>query len=95
LLTVLRSNCEDAFGADYDAAMNDFETVYNELRMPYAPSASEDIQTTVNTLLLRVFNMQPTSLRNRGIDNMQQHTQKAKCVRYVYDRLKSLSLINA
>ena len=91
----LRSNCENAFGNDYDAAMNDFETVYNELRMPYAPSASADIQTTVNTLLLRVFNIQPASLRNRGIDSMQQYSQKAKCVRYVYDRLQAVRASNA
>ena len=90
MFTDLRGHCENAFGSDYDAAMNEFESVYNELRMPYAPSASADIQTTVNTLLLRVFNIQPGSLRNRGIDSMQQYAQKAKCVRYVYERLQAV-----
>jgi len=93
-LIALRLNCEDAFGTDYDSAMNEFEAAYNELRTPYAPSASADIQTTVNTLLLRVFNIKPTSMQNRGIDSMQQYTQKAKCVRYVYERLQAVRASN-
>jgi len=86
----LRVHCETAFGTDYDNAMNEYETVYNDLRTPYIPTSSGDIQTTVNTLLLRLFNLQPSSMRNRGIENMQQYKQKAKCVRYVYDRLQSV-----
>jgi hypothetical protein len=68
LFTDLRQHCETAFGADYDTAINEFETVYNDLRSPYAATSSADIQNTVNTLLLKVFNMQPTSMRDRGID---------------------------
>jgi hypothetical protein len=83
----LRVHCETAFGTDYDTAMNEFETVYNDLRTPYAPTSSVDIQNTVNTLLLRLFNLQAGSMQNRGIDSMHQYKQKAKCVRHVYDRL--------
>ena len=91
---VLRSNCETAFGTDYDTAINDFETAFNDLRTPYAPTASVDIQTTVNTLLLKVFNVQPTSMRSRGLDDMEQYKQKAKCVRYVYERLQAVDNSN-
>jgi hypothetical protein len=84
----LRHHCETAFGADYDSAINEFERVYNDLRAPYATTSSVDIQNTVNTLLLRIFNVQPTSMRDRGIDNMQQYKQKAKCLRYMYERLR-------
>jgi hypothetical protein len=90
----LRVHCETAFGTDYDNAMNEFETVYNDLRTPYAPTSSVDIQATVNALLLRLFNIQPTSMRNRGIENMQQYKQKAKCVRHIYDRLQAVRSSN-
>lgn len=91
----LRQNCETAFGADYDTAMNEFETVYNDLRTPYAPTSSADIQATVNTLLPKLFNVQPASMRNRGIDTMQHYKQKAKCLRYVYARLNAVESSNA
>jgi len=93
-LKELRDNCDNAFGSDYDTAMNDFETAYNELRMPYASSLSADIQAIVNTLLLKVFNLQPGSMRNRGIENMQQYKHKAKCVRYVYTSLEAVHTSN-
>jgi hypothetical protein len=82
LFTDLRQHCETAFGVDYDTAINEFETVYNELRAPYAATSSVDMQSTVNTLLLRVFNVQPTSMSDRGIDSMLQYKQKAKCLRH-------------
>jgi len=88
LFTDLRQHCETAFGADYDSAINEFETVYNNLRAPYASSSSVEMQQTVNTLLLKVFNIQPTSMRDRGIDSMQQYKQKAKCLQYMYERLQ-------
>ena len=90
----LRENCETAFGADHDTAINEYESVYNELRAPYPASSSADIQKTVNTLLLRVFNLQPTSMRDRGIDSMQQYKQKAKCLRYMYRRLEVVRMNN-
>jgi hypothetical protein len=71
----LRQHCETAFGAEYDSAINEFETVYNNLRAPYASTSSADIQNTVNTLLLKVFNLQATSMRDRGIESMQQYKQ--------------------
>ena len=86
----LRQNCETAFGADYDTAMNEFETVYNDLRAPYPATSSPAIQDTVNKLLLKIFNLQPTSMRDRGIDSMQQYKQKAKCVRHLYQRLQAV-----
>jgi hypothetical protein len=95
LFTDLRQNCETAFGTDYDTAINEFETVYNDLRAPYAPSSSADIQNTVNTLLLKVFNLRPTSMRDRGIESMHQYKQKAKCLRYMYDRLQVVRNNNA
>lgn len=90
----LRQNCETAFGMDYDTAMNEFETVYNDLRTPYAPTSSADIQASINTLLLKVFNVQPASMRNRGIDTMQHYKQKAKCLRHVYARLSVVQSSN-
>ena len=95
LFTDLRQHCETAFGTDYDTAINEFETVFNDLRTPYAPTASVDIQTTVNTLLLKVFNIRPTSMRDRGIQSMQQYKQKAKCLRYMYERLQTVHSNNA
>ena len=95
LFTDLRQHCETAFGADYDTAINEFETVYNNLRSPYAATSSADIQNTVNTLLLKVFDIQPTSMRDRGIESMQQYKQKAKCLRHVYERLQAVHDNNA
>jgi hypothetical protein len=94
LFTDLRQHCETAFGADYDTAINEFETVYNDLRAPYAATSSSDIQNTVNTLLLKVFNIQPTSMRDRGIESMQQYKQKAKCLRHIYERLQVVQTNN-
>jgi hypothetical protein len=94
LFTDLRQHCETAFGADYDSAINEFETVYNDLRAPYAATSSSDIQNTVNTLLLKVFNIQPTSMRDRGIESMPQYKQKAKCLRHIYERLQVVQTNN-
>jgi hypothetical protein len=88
LFTDLRLHCETAFGTDYDSALNEFEAVYNILRTPYASTSSGDIQNTVNTLLLKVFNIQPTSMRDRGIESMHAYKQKAKCLRYMYERMQ-------
>jgi hypothetical protein len=95
VFTDLRQHCETAFGADYDTAINEFETVYNDLRTPYAPTSSVDIQNTVNTLFLKVFNLQPTSMRDRGIESMQEYKQKAKCLRHMYERLQVVHDKNA
>ena len=80
LFTDLHQHCETAFGTDYDTAINEFETVYNDLRAPYAATSSVDYQNTVNTLLLKIFNVQPTSMCDHGIESMHHYKQKAKCL---------------
>lgn len=94
-LDVLRTSCPSAFGKDYDEARNAFEQLYIKLKNPYTTQERMQMQTTVNEMILRIFDMAPDSSKNRGLENMQTYQQKAQCIKHLYTRLREIYDSNA
>ncbi|MBV5332785.1 hypothetical protein JZU54_04300, partial [bacterium] len=86
-LDKLREHCPQAFGDVYDDALALFESTYVELKGTYTPAEQTKVLTTVNGLLLRIFDMIDGTSQNRGLPDMPTYTKKAKCIKHLYERL--------
>ena len=86
-LDTLRGHCPQAFGTVYDDARARFEATYVQLKEPYTPADKTKMHAIVNGMLLQIFDMMEDTSRNRGLPDMHSYTQKAKCIKHLYERL--------
>ena len=94
-LDTLREHCPHAFGDVYDDAWALFESTYVQLKNTYISAEKTQVQTTVNGLILRIFDMIDDTSRNRGLPDMPSYTQKAKCIKHLYERFDAAFDANA
>ena len=94
-LDMLRVSCPRAFGMDYDDAWSAFEQLYIKIKNPYTTNEKTQMQTTVNGIVILIFDMAASSSKNRGIDSMQKYQEDAKCIKYLYARLLQVHESNA
>jgi hypothetical protein len=94
-LDTLREHCPHAFGDVYDDAWALFESTYVQLKNTYISAEKTQVQTTVNGLILRIFDMIDDTSRNQGLPDMTSYTQKAKCIKHLYERFDAAFDANA
>ena len=94
-LDFLRKYCPYAFGIVYDDAWALFETTYVQLNNPYMTFEKTNMKNTVNQLFLLIFDMIADTSKNRGLPDMHSYTQKAECIKHLYERLDKVAESNA
>lgn len=91
----LRKHCPQAFGSAYADALARFQSTYVQLSNPYTSLDKIKMQTTINNLILQLFDMISDTSRNRGLPDMHTYTQHAKCIKHLYQRLDVVQKANA